>query len=193
MHGGFEMDADGAQVDRRVRRTKRRITEAYLDLRRRGERITVTGLARAADINKTTFYQHYRDIEDLARSVEDGLIATFLDDIEHPEYFVSDRQRGMYEISRAFARNSREIFSLYPVDKLPALATRVEAAFEERVLERRPELRDDRERRLMLTFLIHGSFDTFFEHLRDDDLGWVVSVLNNIRECLVRGYEPLDR
>lgn len=190
---GFELDADGAQVDRRVRRTKRRITEAYLDLRRRGERITVTGLARAADINKTTFYQHYRDIEDLARSVEDGLIATFLDDIEHPEYFVSDRQRGMYEISRAFARNSREIFSLYPVDKLPALATRVEAAFEERVLERRPELRDDRERRLMLTFLIHGSFDTFFEHLRDDDLGWVVSVLNNIRECLVRGYEPLDR
>lgn len=190
---GFELDADGAQVDRRVRRTKRRITEAYLDLRRRGERITVTGLAQAADINKTTFYQHYRDIEDLARSVEDGLIATFLDDIEHPEYFVSDRQRGMYEISRAFARNSREIFSLYPVDKLPALATRVEAAFEERVLERRPELRDDRERRLMLTFLIHGSFDTFFEHLRDDDLGWVVSVLNNIRECLVRGYEPLDR
>lgn len=178
--------------DRRVRRTRSRITSAYLELRRGGGRITVTELARRADINKTTFYQHYRDIADLERQVEKDLVESFLDDVERPEYFISGSQRGIFEISRAFARHSREVFALYTPEQLPAIADRVEKAFEERVLARRPDLRDDREGRLMLTFLIHGSFDTFFEHIRDDDIDWVVAVINNLRECLVRGYAPLD-
>lgn len=187
----MEGRAAGRVEDRRVRRTRRSITEAYLELRRRGGRITVTELAQLADINKTTFYQHFRDIADLERQVEDELVESFLDDVEQPEYFISGNQRGMFEISRAFARHSREVFSLYAPEQLPAVADRVEKAFEERVLARRPDLREDRERRLMLTFLIHGSFDTFFEHIRDEDIDWVVAVINNLRECLVRGYAPL--
>lgn len=182
-----------APLDRRVRRTRQRIANAYLALHHdaAGKRITVTQLAQLADINKTTFYQHYHDISDLRRSLEDQLVEDFLADVPHPEYIVSDDQRGMYELSRAFAKHGRTIFTLYAREQLPSFAGRLEQAFEQRVLARRPDLHDDAERRLMLSFLIHGSFDTFFDHLHDEDIERTVAVLNNIRSCLVRGYEPL--
>ena len=55
--------------DRRVSKTKRSIQNAYLDLlRQKGtEKITISDIAREADIDRKTFYLHYDSTEDIIR------------------------------------------------------------------------------------------------------------------------------
>lgn len=57
--------------DRRVRRTKKRLRDALAALTREKDlgEITVRELTDLADVNRGTFYTHYRDLEDLRRQV----------------------------------------------------------------------------------------------------------------------------
>lgn len=57
--------------DRRVRRTKKRLRDALAALMREKDlgEITVRELTDLADVNRGTFYTHYRDLEDLRRQV----------------------------------------------------------------------------------------------------------------------------
>lgn len=63
-------------MDRRQRRTKIRIREAFIDLISEIglKKITVSELSNRADINRGTFYLHYQDIEDLLDSLQKELI-----------------------------------------------------------------------------------------------------------------------
>ena len=55
--------------DRRITRTKKAIQNAYLDmLKKKGtEKITISDIAREADIDRKTFYLHYNSTEDIIR------------------------------------------------------------------------------------------------------------------------------
>ena len=55
--------------DRRIARTRKAIQNAYLDLlRQKGtEKITISDIAREADIDRKTFYLHYNSTEDIIR------------------------------------------------------------------------------------------------------------------------------
>ena len=61
--------------DRRVRYTKQAIRDGFLTLlsRKPIEKISVTEICREADINRGTFYIHYKDVYDLLSSLEDEL------------------------------------------------------------------------------------------------------------------------
>jgi AcrR family transcriptional regulator len=63
-------------MDRRQLRTKERIKEAFVELISEVglNKITVSGLAKKADINRGTFYLHYKDVEDLLESLQKELI-----------------------------------------------------------------------------------------------------------------------
>jgi hypothetical protein len=62
-------------IDRRTRRTKRALQDAMLSLaeERDLESITVQEITDRADINRATFYQHYRDKDALISSALDAL------------------------------------------------------------------------------------------------------------------------
>lgn len=55
--------------DRRVTRTKKSIQKAYLDLlQNKGtDKITISDIAREADIDRKTFYLHYNSTEDIIK------------------------------------------------------------------------------------------------------------------------------
>jgi AcrR family transcriptional regulator len=61
--------------DRRVRRTRTSIVEAFLSLvvERGYERVTIQDILDRADVGRSTFYAHYRDKEALLMSCFDGL------------------------------------------------------------------------------------------------------------------------
>lgn len=65
--------------DRRVRRTKARLREALTGLLAEKElkEITVTELTERADVNRGTFYCHYRDVYDMAEQLERETFAEF--------------------------------------------------------------------------------------------------------------------
>lgn len=62
-------------VDRRVRKTKRQLRLALMKLmaEKSVKDISVRELAAIADINRGTFYIHYKDVYDLLASLEDEL------------------------------------------------------------------------------------------------------------------------
>jgi AcrR family transcriptional regulator len=67
--------ADVAVVDRRVRRTRRNLSEALLVLivERGYDRITVQDILDRADVGRSTFYAHFRDKDALLLSSFDQL------------------------------------------------------------------------------------------------------------------------
>ncbi len=65
--------------DPRVRKTRLQLRQAMMELlgRKSVQEITVRELTRLADVNRGTFYRHYRDIYDFLEQTEEGLIAEF--------------------------------------------------------------------------------------------------------------------
>ena len=61
--------------DRRVRRTKKLLTQALTELlqKKQVNGITVKELTDLADMNRGTFYMYYRDIFDMLEKIEDEL------------------------------------------------------------------------------------------------------------------------
>ena len=61
--------------DRRVRRTKKLLTQALTQLLQEKQinEITVKELTDLADMNRGTFYLYYKDMFDMLEKIEDGL------------------------------------------------------------------------------------------------------------------------
>ncbi len=64
-------------VDRRIRKTKQQLRQSLTVLLKTKpiQNITVKELADMADINRGTFYLHYRDVFDLLNQIEDELLS----------------------------------------------------------------------------------------------------------------------
>ena len=56
-------------MDKRVEKTKEAITQAYLTLQteKTGNRITISDIARRANIDRKTFYLHFNTVEDIVK------------------------------------------------------------------------------------------------------------------------------
>ena len=65
------------QETRRVRMTKKLIKEAYIELLEAypNKRLSITDICNCADINRSTFYMHYEDINHLTKEIEDDVLA----------------------------------------------------------------------------------------------------------------------
>ena len=66
-------------VDRRVRKTKKILRECLTQLlkSKKIQDITVRELTEMADLNRGTFYLHYKDVFDLLEQMEDELLISF--------------------------------------------------------------------------------------------------------------------
>lgn len=70
---------DEKKIDGRVRRTKRLLKEGLTELmaQKSIKKITVRELSDLVEINRGTFYLHYKDIYDLVEQIEDELFDEF--------------------------------------------------------------------------------------------------------------------
>ena len=69
------------KLDRRMQRTRTKLTEACTDLMLEigYDRITVRGLTRRADVGSSTFYRHFQDKADLLTRVSLDFMQRFKD------------------------------------------------------------------------------------------------------------------
>lgn len=73
--------------DRRVKRTKKAMTEAFakLLLEKPLNNISVREIAEIADINRGTFYLHYRDVYDMAEHLQNEIFDKFNEIVDNHE------------------------------------------------------------------------------------------------------------
>ncbi len=74
MNGGQEINEE--TLDKRRRKTRRAIKTSLIRLMTEKDLsdITITEIAEEADINRKTFYAHYRDLYDILDEIENDLI-----------------------------------------------------------------------------------------------------------------------
>lgn len=73
--------------DRRVKRTKRVLRECLFNLleEKSIDEITVKELTEAADVNRSTFYFYYNDINDMMRCIQDEIFEVFEKNVIEPQ------------------------------------------------------------------------------------------------------------
>ena len=99
-------------VDSRVRRTKRLLRQGLTELLREKsiKKITVRELSERIDINRGTFYLHYKDIYDLVDQIEKELFDEFEEILA--SYCIADlktRPRKVFSDMCNFLYANREI------------------------------------------------------------------------------------
>ena len=103
------------QETRRVRMTKKMIKDAYIELLERNpsKRLSITDICNVADINRSTFYMHYEDVNQLVTEIEDDL----LDCIPYPQYItgaLSDNEQYIALLEKTFdyIHENKKYFSI---------------------------------------------------------------------------------
>src|SRR5699024_7183725 len=118
----------GEKVDRRIERTKRDIRYAFIDLIRENDAkdLTVKEITNLANYNRSTFYAHYSDKQELVEDIVDDAIEGFINTIE--PFFQDGEVSVAVKLSShnstvlfTYIEENKSIFSLlFDVSKFPS-------------------------------------------------------------------------
>lgn len=146
-------------TDARVRYTKMVIRNAFLSLLQEKsiKQITVTELCAMSEINRATFYKHYRDTYDLLEQIEQEMLAHLR---ETAEQLRGDNARKRFTL---LLENTREHHQEYAAvgskNGDPNFSRRISACLYETVgatiFQKLPELPEE-ERKMLYCFLERG-------------------------------------
>lgn len=105
-----------AHEDRRVRRTRNQLQNALIELLREKplQGITVRELTERADVNRGTFYAHYKDIYDMVEQMENQLLGEFetLLDNYPPDSLAKDLYPLLSDVF-CFVEKNRDLFPTF--------------------------------------------------------------------------------
>lgn len=96
-------------MDRRIEKTKKAIKEAYLKLlkeKKEYQKINVKELVDAADVNRSTFYLHYYDINEVLEELINDMFTDISSRIEERSLTIEEMENIINEMTRNIERNS---------------------------------------------------------------------------------------
>lgn len=166
-------------MDLRESRTKKNILNAFISLRSKKpiEKITIRELSELADINKTTFYRHYKDIYDLSDAVENAFISDVIQSIPNKNHLLEKGSTN--QLIRAFISQGELFNIIFSGSRADTVVHKIHQQILSIIYEEHPEYKDDISKSVMLTTLIYGSFHAYSLYKEHD-----------IEEIL-KGLEPL--
>ncbi len=172
-------------MDIRIQKTEAAIKNAFMELRSQKsvEKITVKELCQRAQINKSTFYTHYEDIYALSDAMQAETIAFVLGTISQGEWSVQEPGALTRAIFQAITAHRSLINGLFSPRERPRLASALETGVKEMIYQKYPELRDDVEKSILLSFSIQGSYHAYLSH-QDVDEEKLVAVVERISSTL---------
>ncbi len=98
--------------NRRVKMTKKMIKDALIEVLENKElsRITVTEICEKADINRSTFYAYYEDVEHLLTEIQDDLLSRINIPEEKPTSILDEKFLNMLESFFKYVRENENLF-----------------------------------------------------------------------------------
>ena len=132
-------------MDLRMVKTRNQIKAAFLALRERcmPDKIKVKDLCEVAMINKTTFYNHYADSNELSNEIDENAIDMVLSDfseqdklLEDPKAYVTGLfhalERESAHLNRVF-RGKQEVLCIKLEERLQSICSRTGESPEEKM------------------------------------------------------------
>lgn len=104
------------KLDRRVRKTKKVLLDCLTELLKEKSinEISVKELTDMADINRGTFYLHYKDVYDMLRKIEDDVFESFHNIINHyPVEQLLEDSSPLFEDIFCFAGENSGLCTLF--------------------------------------------------------------------------------
>ena len=158
-------------MDRRIEKTKNSIINAFLELRSKKdiEKISIRELCERANINKSTFYTHYRDIYDLSEQLESQVVQDILAQIDHADCIITDPQVFTQELYYAWLAHEHLIGILFSGSRRDRLIVNIESSIKDKVYGLYPMLRENAFADTVFTLEIYGEFYAFTKCRRFGD------------------------
>ena len=168
-------------MDLREKKTKRALSNAFLELRARKplERVTIKELTELAEVSKATFYLHYKDVYDLSEQMQNDVIEKVLATIQAPELAISDPVHFTRELFMAFTSYQNVIDILFSGTQSAILPHRIEQGLKEYIFTLLPEKRDDIRFNVLLTYQIQGAYGAFSENQNKFGAETVMTILES--------------
>jgi AcrR family transcriptional regulator len=103
--------------DRRVRRTRSALARALIELveERDLSRISVSDVAEAAGVSRSAFYDHYRDVHELAEDACTAMIDHLIESLPGPGFDSADLAQEATEALAVFFGSLAEHAGLYRI------------------------------------------------------------------------------
>lgn len=154
------------------------------------KKISIKELSELAYINKATFYSHYKDIYDLADQLEDEAIISVIQSIPHPEKFLTEPKKGVFELANALISQNHLFNILFSGDRAPNFAMKIEKSLKDEIYKQFPNQKNNLEQDILLSVLIQGLFHAFMSH-NNENIDDVIAIIGNIANCLIKNYKTL--
>ena len=177
-------------MDLRIEKTERGIKNAFIELRSRKplEKITVKELCESARINKSTFYAHYKDMYDLSDAMEEEVVQSIANSIQHPEYLLEKPEEFSRELLMAYVSQNSLTAILFSGSKANHFADNIERSIKQMIFEKYPDFKEDMAMNVMLSFCIQGSYHAYQEN-RNADIMTVIDIIAGMTGAIQPMYE----
>ena len=181
-------------MDLRTQKTQRAIREAFLHLRAKKplERITVKELTELAEISKATFYLHYQDIYDLSEQLQQEAIRFTLDQITHPEDFLTNPMQFMQAMVAAFAELRPVTQILFSGSQSAILPAKIEEAYRDYFRQHFPQLQNNTHFQMFLTYQVYGAYYAYLHHADHFGRQEALDVLHGLSFSLTQSKQHRD-
>ncbi|WP_332631418.1 TetR/AcrR family transcriptional regulator [Halalkalibacter flavus] len=99
-----------SKIDRRIKYTQMVLKESFIKLMKEKPltSITIKEVCELADINRSTFYSHYKDLYDLLHQIEDGIIEDMNETLSACNYTKNEEAIQMTEKLLEYLVKNRE-------------------------------------------------------------------------------------
>ena len=166
-------------MELRIYKTETALRKAFYTLRQEKptEKICVNELCKMAQINKSTFYRHYRDVFDLADALENELLAKVTAQFAAADKLYTDPQAFVAGLHGAMQPCQQEIKLLFG-GRILAFADKIEAWLTQIYLNEN----STEEEKIKLSFLIGGAIHAFLspQFSYEDTAKTIVKLLEKI-------------
>lgn len=173
-------------MDIRVEKTRKSITNAFLELRSQKpiEKITVKELCAKAMVNKSTFYSYYADIYELSEVLEEEVVQLVMANIPNPEKWIINPKEFTHDLFLAYVSQDSLIHILFSGSRSNFLIERIKKSLQDVVFKSHPGYMEDFTTNFILTYCIYGGYYSFME-LRSGDEGRAIEMEGVISEHLM--------
>lgn len=176
-------------MDKRIEKTQAAIKSTFITLLKKKplRKITIKELCEKANINKSTFYMHYKDIYHLMDSLRREVIGMIVSSIPHDhEYTLDNPEEFTREITVAFYKHRELLYSLFSAEDITAFGLHLENAIKRAIFGKLPHLEADAKVNIMLSYCIQGAY-----HAQMNNPEAAFDVLLDTLDTIVTALQPL--